>query len=239
MIRTALVGIFLGLYILLLGPPFILHCLITRDANLLFRIGVAGARFALRLIGVRIRAEGTENIPPCVCLFVGNHTSNLDPPAVVSAIPRRVSMLGKKEVWKVPIFGRALDLARFVPVDRSNRDAARISGEKAAQYLREGVSFLIFPEGTRSPDGRLRPFKRGTFAIAIRAGVSVVPVSVAGAQRLMAKGSFAIRPGEVVVHFHPAINAKEYSIEHRDALARRSHDVVASGLPEDQRPLKS
>ncbi len=239
MLRTICVAIFLGLYLLILGPPFILHCLVTRKADLLYRVGVAGASLAMRLAGVRVKAEGRANIPPGVCLFVANHSSNLDPPAVVSAIPRRVALLGKKEVWKIPIFARALTLANFVPVDRADREAARASSEEAVRHLRAGVSFLIFPEGTRSPDGRIRPFKRGTFVIAIRAGVPVVPVSVIGAHRLMSKGSLAVQPGEVRVRFHPPLDASRYTLDHRDQLARQAHDMIASGLPDSQRALQT
>ncbi len=239
MLRTIAVGLFLVAYILVAGPVFILHCVVTGDAGLLYRVGVAGARLALWFAGVRIRGEGLEHIPAGVCMLVANHTSNLDPPAVVAAIPRRVSLLGKKEVWRIPIFSRALTLAKFVPVDRKDRWAARASSNLAIRYLGEGVSFLIFPEGTRSPDGRIRPFKRGTFAIAIRAGVPVVPISVIGAHKLMPKGHFGLCPGEVTIRFHPAIDSRSYALEHRDTLARRAHDVVASGLSADQIPLSA
>ncbi len=237
MLRTLAVGLFLALYIALAGPPFILHCILTGNADLLYRVGVAGARFALRMAGVRIRREGLENIPPGVCIFVANHSSNVDPPAVVAAIPRRVSLMGKREVWRIPIFSRALTLAKFVPVDRRNPHAARASSELAIRFLHEGVSFLIFPEGTRSPDGRLRPFKRGTFAIAIHAGVPVVPVSVCGAHKLMPKGEFGVRHGELTVRFHPPLDSTTWVLRLRDVLAHRAHDVVASGLPDDQKPL--
>ncbi len=135
MIRTLLIGVFLALYTLLLGPPFILHCVLTGSVDRLYRVGVAGARLALRLAGIRVRAEGLENIPPGVCIFVANHTSNVDPPAVVGAIPRRVALLAKKEVFRIPILARALRLGNFVPVDRSNRQAARRSLEAAAEHL--------------------------------------------------------------------------------------------------------
>jgi 1-acyl-sn-glycerol-3-phosphate acyltransferase len=236
MLRTLLMAVFLGLYILLVGPPFVLHCILTGSSGLLYRVGVAGARFALRLGGVRIRAAGVENLPGGVCIFVANHTSNLDPPAVVAAIPRQVALMGKKEVFSIPILRHALLLAHFVPVDRRNRAAAVASLELATTHLKNGVSYLIFPEGTRSPDGRLRPFKKGTFVMAIKAAVPIVPVSVVGAQRLMGKGSWAVRPGEIAVQFHRAIDARAYSEQERDALMARVHAAVAAGLPAEQQP---
>jgi 1-acyl-sn-glycerol-3-phosphate acyltransferase len=237
MLRALIVVLFLALYILVVGPPFILHCLITGNVEWLYFIGVGGAKLALWLGGVRVRAEGVENIPLEVCVFVANHTSNADPPAVVGAIPRRVALLGKKEVFRVPILARALRLASFVSVDRSNREAAIASVERALVEMTKGVSFLVFPEGTRSPDARLRPFKKGTFVMAIRAGVPVVPISVVGAQRIMRKGEFALRPGEIQIKFHPAVNARQYSLEQKEELMARVHAAVAAGLPDEQKPV--
>lgn len=237
MIRTAIVAVFLGLYILLLGPPLILHALLTGSVDLLYRVGVGGVVFIVRAVGARIRVEGRENIPPGVCIFVANHTSNADPPAIVGAIPRRIAILAKKSLFRIPIVGQAFRLARFVPVDRSDREAAMASVAKAVEYLKEGVSFLIYPEGTRSPDGRLLPFKKGAFVMAIKAGAPIVPVAVAGAHRVMRKKELRIHPGEIVVRFQPPIDAAAYTLEQRGALAARVHAALAAGLPADQQPL--
>src|SRR3990172_2827953 len=237
MLRALIVVVFLALYILLLGPPFILHCVLTGNVEWLYFVGVGAAKLALRLGGVRVRAKGLENIPAEVCVFVANHTSNADPPAVVGAIPRRVALLGKKEVFRVPIMARALRLASFVSVDRSNREAAIASVERALVELKKGVSFLVFPEGTRSPDARLRPFKKGTFVMAIRSGVPVVPISVVGAHRIMRKGEFALQPGEILVKFHPPVDTRTYSLDEKEDLIAHVHAIVAAGLPDDQKPL--
>ncbi len=237
MVRTAIVAVFLTLYILLLGPPLILHALLTGSVDLLYRAGLRGVLFVVRLMGVRVRAEGLDNIPPGVCIFVANHSSNADPPAVVGAIPRRISILAKDSLFRIPIVSRAFRLARFVPVKRADREAAIASVDKAVEYLKEGVSFLIYPEGTRSPDGRLLPFKKGAFVMAIKAGVPVVPVAVAGAHRVMRKKELAIHPGEIVVRFQPPIDASAYALEQRGELAARAHAALAAGLPADQRPV--
>ncbi len=237
--RTLFAGLFLALYVLFLGPPFILHCILTGSPGLLYRVGVAGAAFALRIAGVRIRREGLENVPARVCIFVANHTSNLDPPAVTVAIPKRVALLGKKEVWRIPIVAAALSRAAFVPVDRSNREAAQASVEAALRHLRSGVSYLIFPEGTRSPDGRMRPFKKGSFVMAIRAGVPVVPVSVIGAQLLLPRGAAFIRPGEVRIVFHPPLDGAAFSLATKDELIRGAQAAVAGALPPPQQPAGS
>lgn len=237
MIRSLRVVAFLALYLLLMGPPFILHALLTRSVTWLYFVGVGGAKIALRLAGIRVRVAGRENIPPGVCIFVANHTSNVDPPVVVAAIPRRVALLAKKEIFAIPILAQALRLASFVPVDRENRAAAIAGLEEATQHLKAGVSFLVFPEGTRSPDGRLRSFKKGTFIMAINAGVPVVPVSVIGAHHCMRRDDWRVHAGEVEVVFHPPIEASRFTLETRDALIARVHAAAASALPPGQQPL--
>jgi 1-acyl-sn-glycerol-3-phosphate acyltransferase len=236
MLRTAIVVLCVAAYIVIVGPPFILHSLVTGSVERLYRVGVAGAKVALRLASVRVRVECLENIPPGVCIFIANHSSNADPLAVVAAIPRRVALMAKKEVFRIPILSFALRLSKFVAVDRAHPEAAIASLRRATEYLKAGVSFVIFPEGTRSPDGRLRRFKSGTFVMAIEAGVPVVPISVVGAHKVMRKGERAIHPGEIVVRFHPAVETSTYTVERKEELIARVHAVVASGLPEEQRP---
>ncbi len=127
-------------------------------------------------------------------------------------------------------------LAKFVSVDRESREGALESLKTSVRYLKEGLSFAVYPEGTRSQDGRLLPFKKGAFVLAIQAGVPIVPVSISGAQKLMRKGEWAIRPGEVLIRFGPPVDASQYSISQRSQLMTRVHEIVAAGLPPDQQP---
>jgi 1-acyl-sn-glycerol-3-phosphate acyltransferase len=236
MTRTVAVTVFMSLFILLAGPPFILHAVLTGSVERLYAMAVWGLGRALWIGGVRVRGEGLENIPAGVCIFAANHASNVDPPALVLVIPRRVALLAKKEVFRFPIVGTAMRLASIVPVDRADREAAVASIEKAVACLKAGVSYLVFPEGTRSPDGRLRPFKKGTFMMAIQAGVPVVPVSVVGAHLRMRKDEWAMHPGEVIIRFGPAVDGAAYTVEQRGEMLARVEEIVAAGLPEDQRP---
>ncbi len=146
-----------------------------------------------------MHVEGRENIPPGVCLFVANHTSNADAPAIVGAIPRRLAIFARQSLFDIPIVGLAFRLAKFVPVDRGNRDAALATVRQAVEHIKTGTSFLVYPEGTRSPDGRMHRFKKGSFVIAIEAGVPIVPVACAGAHRIMKKNSLVIHSGRVTV----------------------------------------
>ena len=237
MLRLTFIVVFLSLYILILGPPLLLYTVVTRHIAPLYWAGLKGVLFFMRAVGVRVRVEGKTKIPAGVCLFVANHTSSADAPAVVGAIPRRIAVLLKESLFKWPIVGQAFTLAHFIPVNRKDRESAIASVEKAAEAMRKGQSFLIYPEGTRSPDGRLQEFKKGAFVLAIKAGVPIVPVLCSGAQRVMAKHSMVIHSGEILVEFLEPIDASKYPLEEREALNQRVHDAMAASLPPDQRPL--
>jgi 1-acyl-sn-glycerol-3-phosphate acyltransferase len=237
MIRAAFISLFLSLYILIVGPPLLLYTLITRHVDPLYWAGVNGVMFFVRCVGVRVHVKGLERIPKETCIFAANHTSSADAPAVVWSIPRRIAILLKKSLFEYPIVGQAFHLAHFIPVDRFHRDSAITSLEKATESLRNGQSFLIYPEGTRSPDGRLQEFKKGTSVMAIKAGVPIVPVACSNAHRIMEKRKLNITPGDILVEFLDPINSKEYTLEQRDALNDRLHDELAAGLPPDQRPI--
>jgi 1-acyl-sn-glycerol-3-phosphate acyltransferase len=237
MFRAAFIGVFLSLYILMVGPFLLLYTLVSRNPDPLYWAGISGVMFFVRAVGVRVRVVGKERIPPGVCLFVANHTSSADAPAVVGAIPRRIAILLKESLFRYPIVGQAFRLARFIPVNRRERDAAVESLEKAIAELGAGQSFLIYPEGTRSPDGRLQEFKKGAVVVAIKAGVPIVPMACSGAHRVMEKRSLVIHPGEILVEFLEPIDASAYTFEQRDVLNQRLHDAMAAGLPPDQRPV--
>jgi 1-acyl-sn-glycerol-3-phosphate acyltransferase len=184
-----------------------------------------------------VRVAGTERIPSGTCLFIANHTSTVDAPAVVGAIPRRIAILLKQSLFRYPIVGQAFHLAHFIPVDRSRQESAIASLEKAIEAMRAGQSFLIYPEGTRSSDGRLQEFKKGAVVMAIKAGVPVVPIACSGAHRIMRKRSLEIHPGEILVEFLAPIDASQYTFEEREKLNAVVHDALAAGLPPDQRPV--
>lgn len=236
MFRTLFITVFLSLYILLVGPPVILYSLITKDPNPVYWAGIKGVMFFVRAVGIRVRVKGVERIPQGVCLFAANHTSSADAPAIVGAIPRRVAVLLKASLFQWPIVGQAFRAVRFIPVNRGAREAGIASVEKATEAMKAGESFLIYPEGTRSPDGRLQEFKKGAVVMAIKAGVPIVPMVCTGAHRIMEKHSLVIRPGEIVVEFLEPIDAANYALEERDVLNQKVHDAMARALPPDQRP---
>lgn len=237
MLRTLFIAVFLSLYTIVAGIPLLVYTVISRDPNPLYWAGVKGVMFFVRAVGVKVHVKGLERVPPGTCLFVANHTSSSDAPAVVGAIPRRIAILLKRSLFSVPIVGQAFRLAHFIPVERAKHEEAIAALEKATEALKTGQSFLIYPEGTRSPDGRLQEFKKGAMVMAIKARVPIVPMVCSGAHRIMEKRSLVIHPGEILVEFLDPIDASQYTFEQRDDLKRRVHDAMAAGLPPDQRPL--
>jgi 1-acyl-sn-glycerol-3-phosphate acyltransferase len=215
----------------------LLYTLFTGNPDPVYWSGLKGVLFFVRLVGVRLRVSGVERIPSGVCLFAANHTSSADPPAIVGAIPRRIAILLKESLFRWPIVGQAFRSAHFIPVNRSSHEDAVTSVEKATEALRAGQSFLIYPEGTRSPDGRLQRFKKGAVVMAIKAGIPIVPMICVGAHKVMEKRSLVIHPGEIHVEFLEPIDATAYSVDERDSLNDRLHAAMAAALPEDQRPL--
>jgi 1-acyl-sn-glycerol-3-phosphate acyltransferase len=235
--RAAVVSIFLALYVLILGPPLLIYTFITKKVDPLYWTALKGVMFFVNCVGVHVDVKGVERIPAGTCIFAANHTSSADAPAVVGAIPRRIAILLKRSLFRWPIVGQAFQLAHFIPVDRFNRESAIESVEHCIEAIRQGQSFLIYPEGTRSPDGRLQPFKKGTAVMAIKAGVPVVPVACSNAHRIMEKRKLNIHPGRILVEFLEPIDATKYSLEQREALVQELHDRLAAGLPPDQRPV--
>jgi 1-acyl-sn-glycerol-3-phosphate acyltransferase len=237
MIRTLLLALFFALAIILALPWLILWSVIIGNADLMYGLAMKVVRLGNRIVGIRVRVEGLENIPSGACVFISNHVSNADALVLIPAIPRRVAVLIKQELFRVPILSAGMRRAQFIPVDRSDREAAATSVDVAVRTLRQGLSFAIFAEGTRSADGHMRPFKRGAFTVAIRAGAPIVPVAISGTLGLLTKGACIISPGEAVVRYGPAVDASSYTMARRAELLARVQVLVAAGLPLDQQPV--
>ena len=205
------------------GPPFLLIALLFRQVPLLYRVGHVGVRIGLALSGVKVRVEGVEHmLRGRAAVYAVNHTSNVEPPIlfhVLSPLFPRLRVLYKAELRKLPILVRAWDLAGFVPLERGNREQSLPAIDRAAEALKEGNSFLIFPEGTRSRAGNLLPFKKGGFIMAIKGQSPVVPVAIVGARDAMRKGSFVIQPVTVTVRLGPPVETAGLTLAERDLLA--------------------
>lgn len=218
----------------MIGIPY---TLIVGDITRLYWAAMWIVRAGTSAAGIRVEVHGLEHVPiGQSCIFMANHVSNLDPPVLIPAIPGRCSVLLKKELMNIPILGTAMRLAKFVPVERgSRRDAAQASVKAAAEALNSGLHMIVFPEGTRSLDGRLSAFKKGPFYLAQGTGAPIIPVAISGTENMMKKGSAVITPGTAIVCMLAPIDPKQF--ESRDELLRAVRQAIANALPESMKPL--
>jgi 1-acyl-sn-glycerol-3-phosphate acyltransferase len=206
-------------FVLVVGPLALMVAVPLRLKGMLYEIGHAGAAIALTLAGIRYEVSGREHVPADeAVVFCSNHQSNVDPPVLYRALHRRLHILYKAGLRRIPILGTAMDIGGFVPVDRQNREHALISIDRAAASIRAGNSFLIFPEGTRSRTDQLLPFKKGGFIMAIKAQAPIVPVAISGGRGAMRKGSAVVYPAHVRVRIGAPVPTMGLSLDDRDEL---------------------
>lgn len=215
--------------LVLLAIPLLIFCFLTRWRSPLLTYGKFAMGLGRKILGIRVKIKGLEHIDRKIpYIFMANHLSFLDGPLLFWAIPRPVRVILKKGIFRIPLVGLGMKHVGFVPVDRKGIRKGRQAIQKAARLIKEkGYSFLIFPEGTRSRDGRLQEFRRGGFFLATESRVPIVPVTVDGTFELMPKGSFFARKGTVQVDFHPPVKVKKFD---RSSLSDLIHRVRESIL---------
>ncbi len=207
---------------------------IMGNIKVLYALFMWGSRAGIWLAGVRVGVVGLDRFDHSRSyIFMTNHVSNLDPPIQIPAIPHQTSIMVKQELFKVPILGRAMRMGELVPVDRANRDAGIEAVRAAKAVVEKGMPMTIYVEGKRSFDGKLLPFKKGPFYLAMECGVPVVPMTIVGTHYVMPKGRYSIKPGTVTVIFHDPIEPKDFVS--RDCLMEKVRAVIESGLPEEFR----
>ncbi|HEX2694652.1 MAG TPA: lysophospholipid acyltransferase family protein [Acidobacteriota bacterium] len=214
--------------LLIVGAPFVLFCMAFRISAPLFVVTNWAMRVSRAVLGIKVETSGFERFDPGTpYVFMANHVSLLDGPLLLMLIPQDVRVILKKSVFAFPVLGWILIAAEYIPVDRKAGGGGVRSIERAVRAMKEkGYSFLIFPEGTRSLDGRLGKFRRGGFFLAVGAGVPIVPVTIRGTFELMPKGRFGAKRGTVRVEFHDPISVEGYSVGNMDALVDKVRDAI-------------
>ena len=221
---------------IILGAPAALISLpwsiITGSPKLMYTATQIIVRTGYFLARIRVDVEGRELVPQSTaCIFMANHISNLDPPALIPNIPGRTSAFLKRSLMRIPVLGWGFQLGEFIPVDRlGDRESAQESVAAARRLLAKGIHITTFVEGTRSKDGRMLPFKKGPFYLAKETGAPCVPVSIWGTERMMSKGSIWIHPGTAHIVFHAPLDPAEFQT--REDLMDAVRSAIASGLPE-------
>ena len=217
--------------LLIFGPPSITAALVARRHHWVYPFALFGARNWLRLSGTRVRVRGLEHLDPQRSyVFIANHRSFLDTATLFAHLDRRIGLLAKKELLKVPILGYGMGFCNILAIDRTNRESAFRTTKAATDRLRAGVSFGVFAEGTRARPGQLLPFKKGGFYMAVEAGVPIIPVAIKHTDALMGKGTGVARPGVIEMVILPPIETVGMTDEDVKPLSERTRALVAEEL---------
>jgi len=229
LLQASLYFLLIVLYTTVIGIPCLIASLIQPRGEATYWFIRNWARLLLWTCGVKVEASGVENIPSeGSFIIMSTHKSHFDIPVLIREAPRQFRVVGKKALFKIPIFGWILSAAGYVRIDRDDRKQAFASLDKAAESVTAGMPLLIFPEGTRSPDGALGPFKKGGFVLATKTGTPVVPAIVEGTFQVLPKTTWRICPGRVKVTFCEPIDASAYSYETREELMEKVRRAMSA-----------
>jgi 1-acyl-sn-glycerol-3-phosphate acyltransferase len=229
--RTAVLVLFYVVLVILI-TPFIIFCMLIGLRQPLVDVGLWAMRVSRHILGIQVEVSGLERVEPDKpYVFMPNHASFLDGPLVMGLIPGSARVILKKSVLRIPIVGSAMRFVGFVPVDRKGTEGGKMSIARAVRLMKERrYSFLVFPEGTRTLDGRLGPFHRGGFFLALESGAPIVPVTISGTRELMPKKQWYARRGAVKAVFHEPVSVAGYSADEMKALMEK----VRASIREDE-----
>ena len=215
-----------------LGPPILIIAWIVNKHDLVYPWALFGARQWLRFSGVNVKVTGLDLLDPKqTYVFVSNHRSYLDTAAMFVYTGRRIGLLAKKELLKVPVLGVGMGFVNVMAIDRTNRESALRTTRAAAERIKSGVSFAVFVEGTRAKPGELLPFKKGAFYMAREAGVPVVPVAIKNSDVLMGKGTGEARSGILEMVILPPVATTNWTTDEAiNALVSEARQAIAKQL---------
>ncbi len=221
-----------GALLVILGTPILLVAWLASKPYLVYPWAIFGGRNWLRLSGMQVSVKGSERLDPKqTYVFISNHRSYLDTATLFISTGRRMGLLAKKELLKVPILGVGMGFVNIMAIDRSNSERARETVASATARIRSGISFGVFAEGTRAKPGEFLPFKKGAFYMAVAAGVPIVPVAIKNTDLLMGKGTGRARPGTIEMVMLPPVPTTGLSSDGDvQQLVKRVHALVGREL---------
>jgi 1-acyl-sn-glycerol-3-phosphate acyltransferase len=239
-VRMIFICIVISLYLIVVGIPVLTYCRLKGDPRLALRLTKLLDRIILFLAGITIEVEGAEKISnQRGYVYVGNHRSFVDVTATFLVLPGDLRFLAKKEVYKIPLVGFALRTMGIIEVDRSNPDAAAKSIDRAVAEIRSGRSVVLFPEGTRSRNPHLLPFKKGAFVLAIKAKAPVVPITLLGMAELLRPDTLFLYPGRVKILIHEPIATEQLDLEDRTELLDQARGIIEQTWEKEKHQFSS
>ena len=193
------------------------------------------ARSLVWAAGIKLEVTGLENVEPDESyILIANHQSHMDIPVLTWGLPIPQRIIAKKELFKIPFLGWGMKAVGMLSIDRSNRKQSFETLKEAEEIIKTyRLSILAFPEGTRSDDGNIHPFKKGPFVLAINTGLPLLPVSVSGTRKIVPKGKISLRAGRVKVHIHPPVATKNLNLGDRNKLVEKVQSIIEKGFIEN------
>jgi 1-acyl-sn-glycerol-3-phosphate acyltransferase len=227
MLRSVLLLILGTAWTAYMAANTVIFSYLSPNENQSHKVARLWAKILLLMTSVKVQIVGKDNIAEGQShVFMVNHQSVFDIFVLLAHIPVQFRWIVKKELFKVPVFGQAMRNAGYIEIDRRNHEKALKSLDVAAQKIREGKSVMTFPEGTRSKDGNIKPFKQGMFYLAMQSGVPIIPVTIIGTVGIMPKDSLRVNPKKVIMIIDKPIDVRDYSIENRGELIMRVQNII-------------
>jgi 1-acyl-sn-glycerol-3-phosphate acyltransferase len=227
MIRTSIIILEIILVTVFMAVMVIVLSFIKVGGDTVHKVGRIWAKCILAISDIKVTVKGLSNLKPGRSyIYMPNHMSNFDIPVLQAHLPVQFRWLAKAELYKIPIFGHAMKSAGYISIDRSDRRSAIESLNQAANIIRHGVSVIIFPEGTRSRNHNIQPFKKGGFFLAVDSGVSIVPIIIHGTDQIMPTKKITIKPGNVILEITKPITSSNYTRKTKDNLMKKVRNII-------------
>jgi len=236
MARTSIIILGIILVTAFMAVMVILVSFATAGGDTAHKVGRIWAKCILALSNIRVTVKGLSNLKPRRSyIYMANHMSNFDIPVLQAFLPVQFRWLAKAELYKIPVFGYAMKRAGYISIDRSDRKSAIESLNKAVNIIRDGISVVIFPEGTRSRTHNIQPFKKGGFFLAVDSGVPIIPIIIHGTERIMPKKQMLIKPGNVTLEIAKPMISSDYTRETKNDLMDKIRDIFLKSFEKNKK----